>query len=217
MLSALLSVHLGPGSPVSASGYGIGYIIKDNGIQFCVCSKHRQTARFEFGCFAAWGRYVPERLFFEFPHSLWCARALQIRYILTLSKFLCSMKQLLHEEERVAIRKHAEASAHSPTNARQEAVAVAGADGDEAKTSSPSSPMSKARAANRVRLRHLASVGSTIDVNVRPRAASRDTNSSSAGDAAIRRTTSAWSSRDVIVPTNVAAVQMEDQETLFGY
>ena len=32
--------------PVSPAGYGIGYIIKDNGIQFCISSKHRQTARF---------------------------------------------------------------------------------------------------------------------------------------------------------------------------
>ncbi len=32
-------------SPVSANGFGIGYIIKDQGIQFCVCSKHRQTVR----------------------------------------------------------------------------------------------------------------------------------------------------------------------------
>ena len=202
---------MGLASPVSASGYGIGYIIKDNGIQFCVCSKHRQTARFEFGCVLEANLY--QTCCFPSHH---CPRAFQItvRYILTLSKFLCSMKQLLHEEERVAVRKHAEAAAHSPTNTPE---TVGGSEGDEAKTSSPSSPMSKARAANRVRLRHLASVGSTIDVNVRPRAASRDANSSVTGEAAIRRTTSAWSSRDVIVPTNVAAVQMEDQETLFGY
>ena len=32
--------------PVSAGGYGIGYIIKDDGIQFCISSKHRQTARY---------------------------------------------------------------------------------------------------------------------------------------------------------------------------
>ena len=32
--------------PVSPEGYGIGYIIKDDGIQFCVSSKHRQTARY---------------------------------------------------------------------------------------------------------------------------------------------------------------------------
>lgn len=32
--------------PVSENGFGIGYIIKDNRISFCVSSKHRQTSRF---------------------------------------------------------------------------------------------------------------------------------------------------------------------------
>uniref|UniRef100_K3X4S1 Choline/carnitine acyltransferase domain-containing protein n=1 Tax=Globisporangium ultimum (strain ATCC 200006 / CBS 805.95 / DAOM BR144) TaxID=431595 RepID=K3X4S1_GLOUD len=32
--------------PVSPDGFGIGYIIKDEGIQFCASSKHRQTARY---------------------------------------------------------------------------------------------------------------------------------------------------------------------------
>ncbi|KAI5966609.1 YAT1 [Candida theae] len=32
--------------PVSASGFGIGYIIRDDSISFCVASKHRQTKRF---------------------------------------------------------------------------------------------------------------------------------------------------------------------------
>lgn len=32
--------------PVSGEGFGIGYIIKDDGISICVSSKHRQTKRF---------------------------------------------------------------------------------------------------------------------------------------------------------------------------
>lgn len=32
--------------PTSGDGFGIGYIIKDDGISVCVASKHRQTARF---------------------------------------------------------------------------------------------------------------------------------------------------------------------------
>lgn len=32
--------------PTSGDGFGIGYIIKDDGISICVSSKHRQTARF---------------------------------------------------------------------------------------------------------------------------------------------------------------------------
>jgi len=32
--------------PTSPEGYGIGYIIKDDSMQFCVSSKHRQTARY---------------------------------------------------------------------------------------------------------------------------------------------------------------------------
>jgi len=32
--------------PVSSNGFGIGYIIKDDGIQYCVSSKHRQTGRY---------------------------------------------------------------------------------------------------------------------------------------------------------------------------
>jgi carnitine O-acetyltransferase len=32
--------------PVSGDGFGIGYIIKDDGISICVSSKHRQTKRF---------------------------------------------------------------------------------------------------------------------------------------------------------------------------
>ncbi|ODQ53229.1 acyltransferase ChoActase/COT/CPT [Saitoella complicata NRRL Y-17804] len=32
--------------PVSAEGFGIGYIIKDNSISICASSKHRQTSRF---------------------------------------------------------------------------------------------------------------------------------------------------------------------------
>ena len=32
--------------PVSGDGFGIGYIIKENGISICASSKHRQTARF---------------------------------------------------------------------------------------------------------------------------------------------------------------------------
>lgn len=32
--------------PVVADGFGIGYIIKDEGIQFCASSKHRQTSRY---------------------------------------------------------------------------------------------------------------------------------------------------------------------------
>lgn len=37
--------HFGFG-PVSGDGFGIGYIIKDEGISICVSSKHRQTKRF---------------------------------------------------------------------------------------------------------------------------------------------------------------------------
>lgn len=37
--------HFGFG-PVSGDGFGIGYIIKDETISFCVSSKHRQTKRF---------------------------------------------------------------------------------------------------------------------------------------------------------------------------
>ncbi len=37
--------HFGFG-PVSGDGFGIGYIIKDDGISICVSSKHRQTKRF---------------------------------------------------------------------------------------------------------------------------------------------------------------------------
>jgi len=37
--------HFGFG-PVSGDGFGIGYIIKDDSISFCVSSKHRQTRRF---------------------------------------------------------------------------------------------------------------------------------------------------------------------------
>lgn len=37
--------HFGFG-PASADGFGIGYIIKDEGISICVSSKHRQTRRF---------------------------------------------------------------------------------------------------------------------------------------------------------------------------
>ncbi len=37
--------HFGFG-PVSGEGFGIGYIIKDEGISICVASKHRQTRRF---------------------------------------------------------------------------------------------------------------------------------------------------------------------------
>lgn len=37
--------HFGFG-PVSGDGFGIGYIIKDEGISVCVSSKHRQTRRF---------------------------------------------------------------------------------------------------------------------------------------------------------------------------
>ncbi|OAA59260.1 carnitine acetyl transferase [Cordyceps fumosorosea ARSEF 2679] len=37
--------HFGFG-PTSAEGFGIGYIIKDEGISICVSSKHRQTRRF---------------------------------------------------------------------------------------------------------------------------------------------------------------------------
>ena len=37
--------HFGFG-PVSAEGFGIGYIIKDDSISICVSSKHRQTKRF---------------------------------------------------------------------------------------------------------------------------------------------------------------------------
>ena len=32
--------------PVSEWGFGIGYIIKDDGLQFCISSGHRQTGRF---------------------------------------------------------------------------------------------------------------------------------------------------------------------------
>jgi carnitine O-acetyltransferase len=32
--------------PVSQDGYGLGYIIKENGITICASSKHRQTQRF---------------------------------------------------------------------------------------------------------------------------------------------------------------------------
>ena len=32
--------------PVSAEGFGVGYIIKDDNMQFCVSSFNRQTARF---------------------------------------------------------------------------------------------------------------------------------------------------------------------------
>ena len=32
--------------PISADGFGIGYIIKDHGVQFSVSSKHRQTLRY---------------------------------------------------------------------------------------------------------------------------------------------------------------------------
>ena len=37
--------HFGFG-PVSADGFGIGYIIKDDSISICISSKHRQTRRF---------------------------------------------------------------------------------------------------------------------------------------------------------------------------
>ncbi|KAK0651405.1 choline/Carnitine O-acyltransferase [Cercophora newfieldiana] len=37
--------HFGFG-PVSGDGFGIGYIIKDDGISICVSSRHRQTKRF---------------------------------------------------------------------------------------------------------------------------------------------------------------------------
>ncbi|KAH8899640.1 hypothetical protein GQ53DRAFT_741811 [Thozetella sp. PMI_491] len=37
--------HFGFG-PVSGDGFGIGYIIKDDGLSICVSSKHRQTKRF---------------------------------------------------------------------------------------------------------------------------------------------------------------------------
>lgn len=37
--------HFGFG-PASGSGFGIGYIIKDEGINICISSKHRQTKRF---------------------------------------------------------------------------------------------------------------------------------------------------------------------------
>ena len=37
--------HFGFG-PVSAEGFGIGYIIKDDSISVCMSSKHRQTKRF---------------------------------------------------------------------------------------------------------------------------------------------------------------------------
>ncbi|KAH6695162.1 choline/Carnitine O-acyltransferase [Plectosphaerella plurivora] len=37
--------HFGFG-PTSGSGFGIGYIIKDEGINICISSKHRQTKRF---------------------------------------------------------------------------------------------------------------------------------------------------------------------------
>lgn len=37
--------HFGFG-PVSANGFGIGYIIKDDSVSFCASSKHRQTRRF---------------------------------------------------------------------------------------------------------------------------------------------------------------------------
>ena len=42
---ALRLYSLGPSQP---DGYGIGYIIKDQGISFSICSKHRQTDRFRF-------------------------------------------------------------------------------------------------------------------------------------------------------------------------
>ena len=32
--------------PVVSDGFGIGYIIKDEGIQFCAASQHRQTDRY---------------------------------------------------------------------------------------------------------------------------------------------------------------------------
>jgi carnitine O-acetyltransferase len=32
--------------PVTPAGFGVGYIIKDNGVAFCVTSKHRQTDRY---------------------------------------------------------------------------------------------------------------------------------------------------------------------------
>merc|ERR1711991_294313 len=32
--------------PVCEYGFGIGYIIKDDGLQFCISSHHRQTSRF---------------------------------------------------------------------------------------------------------------------------------------------------------------------------
>jgi len=32
--------------PVCEYGFGVGYIIKENGLQFCVSSHHRQTSRF---------------------------------------------------------------------------------------------------------------------------------------------------------------------------
>ena len=31
--------------PVVPDGFGVGYIIRDNGLQYTICSKHRQTKR----------------------------------------------------------------------------------------------------------------------------------------------------------------------------
>ena len=38
--------HCGLMTHVSEWGFGIGYIIKNDGLQFCISSGHRQTGRF---------------------------------------------------------------------------------------------------------------------------------------------------------------------------
>ena len=40
--------------PVVRDGFGIGYIIKDDGIQFCAASKRKQTQRYVWGWVAGW-------------------------------------------------------------------------------------------------------------------------------------------------------------------
>lgn len=51
--------------PVSANGFGIGYIIKDDLISICAALKHRQTSRF----------LVTLELYFKEVHRMWAAQA----------------------------------------------------------------------------------------------------------------------------------------------
>jgi len=108
------------------------------------------------------------------------------------------MTQILQPEQRVAVSKY---------------------DGDAADTSETTDVARVHSAANRARLEQLASVGSTLDVKKlsRARTFSLEKEKREAVPP-IRRSNSAWSSRDVHVPSAPKhEVVFEDQETLFGY